>query len=848
MLSKLDTATQPQQEQAAPQFAITCQELDENTNVISVEGELDLTTAPRLKWMLLDSLQEGRKQLVVDLSLTGFMDSTALGVLVVVNRRLGEQARMAIVCSRSAVLKIFELSGMDGAFAIFPRTRRRSPTSRGSQLERDDRAAPVSTSAKSPTPLPRSRGALLVGLLGCALLTAGIPAATARTSHERGASSASEPSAPAASEPSSRAQPDAPRAAKKQRPERNRLRPAPPSPTRATGAPGRASPPPAKGARRAQKRAPRPPPLEALAPSATRAAMDRAPARGRAAGVRNAGLAAPRATPAALKPPAAPNPRRGRSANRGARPPNATSANAPQNPAVRTSGGEGQENRIPAPSDPGQRTGRRRRRLHRHPTATSASATVTAPIVAASGLSPLAAKASLATGAAVIARRAPRAASVKPRRPTRSQARGARAASTAKAPTSALATPVPASSAARSSRPRAAVKRTAAPVRSSPLATTITRIVGVVPTPIRILIGVLVALALAMAARSRLAARRARRLEQQRGELLEDVGLLQAALLPLTPARLGPVGTSAAYRPAAGPAAGGDFYDVFALEDGKLAVILGDVSGHGRKALPHTALVRFTLRAYLEAGLSPRGAVQTAGTVLDRQLGGSFATVVAATYDPRERLLVYASAGHPPPIVRGCQPDSQPIEPITVSSAPPVGVGMPTGVRQSVIAVPGCAQICFFTDGVTEARVAGELYGAERLAAALAELGPQASADELLDHVSREADQRPDDMAACLLHVEGSEEPPYALVEELELTREQGASARTERFLRACGVAPAQAEQLMRSARLATERSGSAVLALRRGSGAPEVSVQQDNLAYLQTRHAMRQADLRMPV
>jgi serine phosphatase RsbU (regulator of sigma subunit) len=398
----------------------------------------------------------------------------------------------------------------------------------------------------------------------------------------------------------------------------------------------------------------------------------------------------------------------------------------------------------------------------------------------------------------------------------------------------------------KATKPRA--KHSASPVRSSPLATTITRIVGVVPAPVKILIGLLVALALAMAARTRLTARRARRLERQRGELLEDVGLLQAALLPITPPRLGPVGTSAAYRPAEGPAAGGDFYDVFALEDGKVAVIVGDVSGHGRKALPHTALVRFTLRAYLEAGLSPRGAVQTAGAVLERQLGSSFATVVAATYNPRERRLVYSSAGHPPPIVRGCQPGAQPLEPVTACSSPPLGVGMATGVRQSVVDIPGSAQICFFTDGVTEARIGAELYGSQRLAEALAELGPQASADELLDSVSRSADRRPDDMAACVLHVEGSQQPPVAVREELELDREQASSDRAEEFLLACGVGARDAAEAMHAARAAVERSGSVVLELRRGGEAPEVSLQQDNLAYLQTRHAARQADMRVSV
>jgi len=99
-------------------FAIARRELDPRTSVISVEGELDLATAPQLKWMLMDALEEGHSHLLLDLSLSTFMDSTALGVLVGVNRSLGAGGALAIVCANPNLLKIFELSGMDGAFAI----------------------------------------------------------------------------------------------------------------------------------------------------------------------------------------------------------------------------------------------------------------------------------------------------------------------------------------------------------------------------------------------------------------------------------------------------------------------------------------------------------------------------------------------------------------------------------------------------------------------------------------------------------------------------------------------------------------------------------------------------------
>lgn len=375
-----------------------------------------------------------------------------------------------------------------------------------------------------------------------------------------------------------------------------------------------------------------------------------------------------------------------------------------------------------------------------------------------------------------------------------------------------------------------------------PLARTITKIVGVVPLPVRILIGALLALALALAVRSRLAARRARLLERQRGQLLKDVGLLQAALLPTVPARLGTVAASAAYSPAEGPGAGGDFYDVFALRDGRVAVIVGDVSGHGRGALPHTALLRFTLRAYLEAGLSPRESLRTAGAVLQHQLDESFATVVVGAYQPRERILVYASAGHPPPLVLG----SRQLEPITACSAAPIGVVARTGTRQTVIAVPGGAKLCFHTDGLTEARVGSELFGAERLTSALRDIGTNADASTLLSRVAEETDARPDDMAACILSIDGDTQAPRRLIEELELDARE-AHDRPERFLVACGVESLQAAAFVRSASAEAMRVGSVSIQVRFEGGAPSVELRPENVSSLHGAQVRRAAALGAP-
>ncbi|HSZ13206.1 MAG TPA: STAS domain-containing protein [Solirubrobacteraceae bacterium] len=122
MLGRADTTATSTP--ATVPFAIGRRELDGRTSLISVQGDLDLASAPRLKWTLVDALEEGHSKLILDLSLTTFMDSTALGVLVGVNRGLPGGGILVLVCGRANLLKIFELSGMDGAFVIAPTLER----------------------------------------------------------------------------------------------------------------------------------------------------------------------------------------------------------------------------------------------------------------------------------------------------------------------------------------------------------------------------------------------------------------------------------------------------------------------------------------------------------------------------------------------------------------------------------------------------------------------------------------------------------------------------------------------------------------------------------------------------
>jgi anti-sigma B factor antagonist len=101
-------------------FQITVERLD-TAWVVSLSGEVDLYAAPEFKEQLLEVIEAGATLVVVDLSSTTFIDSTTLGVLMGGLKRLRQAGGdLSLVCSEQSIIRVFEITGLDRAFSIYP--------------------------------------------------------------------------------------------------------------------------------------------------------------------------------------------------------------------------------------------------------------------------------------------------------------------------------------------------------------------------------------------------------------------------------------------------------------------------------------------------------------------------------------------------------------------------------------------------------------------------------------------------------------------------------------------------------------------------------------------------------
>jgi len=230
--------------------------------------------------------------------------------------------------------------------------------------------------------------------------------------------------------------------------------------------------------------------------------------------------------------------------------------------------------------------------------------------------------------------------------------------------------------------------------------------------------------------------------ERQRVEL-ETARGIQSSILPDLPPRLQGVEIAHAYLPAS--EVGGDFYDVLALEDGRLAVAVGDVAGHGVSS----GLVMSMAKSALAVQVTFDPEVQAVFSTLNRMVHQTarkrlLTTLCYLLLDPKRRELVYASAGHLYPYRVTPGGRVQALE----------SIAYPLGVRNSLLVEPKTAcldpgdTLFLFSDGLVEAKSShsDEMYGFDRLEESLArhaEHGVEALRDGILADLGRFTGNQP---------------------------------------------------------------------------------------------------------
>jgi PAS domain S-box-containing protein len=172
---------------------------------------------------------------------------------------------------------------------------------------------------------------------------------------------------------------------------------------------------------------------------------------------------------------------------------------------------------------------------------------------------------------------------------------------------------------------------------------------------------------------------------------------LQRAMLPQALPQLPGVAFSASYSAASeSQRVGGDFYDAFALPDGRVALTIGDVTGHGLEAAVIMGEIRQTLRAASFERAEPAAILDRASKLLVASGRTVFVTAIFGVLDTRTGRFEYATAGHPAPLVY----DGTTLKRLTTSGLP-IGLRDDEGVDFALTLAPHCTLV-LYTDGLLE--------------------------------------------------------------------------------------------------------------------------------------------------
>ena len=212
-----------------------------------------------------------------------------------------------------------------------------------------------------------------------------------------------------------------------------------------------------------------------------------------------------------------------------------------------------------------------------------------------------------------------------------------------------------------------------------------------------------------------------------------QLGLLQSDL-PEVPG----FSVGAVYEPASGEAEiGGDFYDLFDLEDGRFAVTIGDVSGKGAEAAARTATAKYMLRAFSLRNPAPSSALFHLNNALARDMEAErFATLVYGVIENDGVHFTVGLAGHPSPIVYRRATGTA--ERLDLQGAILGVIGEEQYQQETLRFSPGDCFVAF-TDGLLEARSGDEFFGRKRLEDAVAAHAAALSGDELARQLLEDA-------------------------------------------------------------------------------------------------------------
>lgn len=221
---------------------------------------------------------------------------------------------------------------------------------------------------------------------------------------------------------------------------------------------------------------------------------------------------------------------------------------------------------------------------------------------------------------------------------------------------------------------------------------------------------------------------------------------LQVGLLGSTPRAVGTVLVGEEYRPGSAELEiGGDWSDAVALPSGRVALVVGDVVGHGLAAAVVMSELRGAVRA-LAARTQPQQLIAEMDVVVASLPGSQMATLAYVELDPCTGRLVYACAGHPPPMMVSA---SAPARYLWEGRSPPLGFGAGAPVVVGIDHLPPDSALVLFTDGLVERRRESLDVGLDRLAESA--LDPMAPPRALVAQVCAAVLHGPQEDDACVL-------------------------------------------------------------------------------------------------